>query len=183
MNSSNEITQWVDMYAEKLLKQACFLLSDKEEAEDIVQEVFLTAFVSIDKFQRKSNPLTWLKSILTHKIADFYRNKYKFQQVNFDYFFDEEGLWKDNEITKEWEDNETSLGTLLDDKEFKNVLEKCFEKLPEKWSILVKMGYLEEKKSNEICQEMQISNTNYWKILQRSRLQLRKCLELNWFDR
>jgi len=41
--------------------------------------------------------------------------------------------------------------------------------------------YLQEKKAATVCQEMGINTTNLWKILQRSRMQLRVCLENNWF--
>ena len=42
---------------------------------------------------------------------------------------------------------------------------------------------MEEKDCNEICQELEISPTNYWQILHRAKLQLRKCLELNWYKK
>ncbi|MDO4228480.1 MAG: sigma-70 family RNA polymerase sigma factor [Capnocytophaga sp.] len=179
--TEKQFAYWVDEYADKLLQHAIFMLSDRVDAEDIVQEVFITAYTSREKFQQKSQPLTWLKGILNHKIADFYRQKYKNTQISFDYFFDENGEWQPNQGFKEWED--ASNTTLTDDNDFLRTLEKCLEKLPEKWRILVKMCYLEEKKSDEICQETAVSTTNYWKILQRSRLQLKECLELNWFQK
>jgi len=37
------------------------------------------------------------------------------------------------------------------------------------------------KKGDLICQELDIAPTNFWQILYRAKLQLRKCLELNWF--
>jgi len=180
---TDEVAHWVDVYADKLLNHALFLLSDRVEAEDMVQEVFLTALSSYDSFQGKSNPLTWLKGILQNKVANFYKNKYKSQSVSFDCFFDEDGNWKARQEAKEWESEEQSLGGLLDNDEFSDTLERCLEKLPTKWAMLTKMCYLEEKKSSEICQEMGITQTNYWKILQRSRMQLKECLELNWFNK
>jgi RNA polymerase sigma factor (sigma-70 family) len=60
-------------------------------------------------------------------------------------------------------------------------LEDCIEELPSRWKIPLKMYYLEEKKSSEVSQELNVSTTNLWKILQRSRLQLRECLDFNWF--
>lgn len=46
---------------------------DKQTAEDIVQETFLAAIDSIDKFRGQSKLYTWLCSIANHKITDFYR--------------------------------------------------------------------------------------------------------------
>ncbi|UZJ64502.1 hypothetical protein OKW96_19375 [Sphingobacterium sp. KU25419] len=95
-----------------------------------------------------------------------------------DYFFDETGSWKDEAIIPDWSSEDQSL---MDDPEFTATMQHCLEDLPPKWKIPVKLYYLEEKKAPIVCQEMGISSTNLWKILQRSRLQLRACLENNWF--
>ncbi|MFK2298695.1 hypothetical protein ACIXMM_12595 [Bacteroides fragilis] len=46
---------------------------------------------------------------------------------------------------------------------------------------MVNKCYLQEQKAAEICRELNLSVTNYWKLLQRSRLQLRKCIDVHWF--
>jgi RNA polymerase sigma-70 factor (ECF subfamily) len=117
--------------------------------------------------------------ILKNKVADFYRKKYRNTgQISLDYFFDESGFWKGDNILYEWDEGQN----LLDDREFQVALEECLEDLPLKWKIPVKLYYLEEKKATVVCQETGITTTNLWKILQRSRLQLRACLENNWFN-
>jgi len=44
---------------------------DQAVAEDLVQETFLAALGSIDKFRGDSQLYTWLRSIAFHKINDF----------------------------------------------------------------------------------------------------------------
>lgn len=180
--TKNEILKnWVQQYSEPLLRRAVYLLSDKVEAEDIVQEVFIAAFSSYDSFEGKSQPLTWLMTILNRRVADFYRKKYRSEpEIKLDHFFDESGSWKNNDVLNDWnaENKETEL---LDDKDFNKTLEDCIEDLPSRWKIPMKLYYLEEKKAPEVSQELNISTTNLWKILQRSRMQLRECLEFNWF--
>ncbi|GIJ96455.1 DNA-directed RNA polymerase sigma-70 factor [Capnocytophaga stomatis] len=174
-----QITQWIEIYSKALLNRALYLVSDKEDAADIVQEVFLVAYTSFDSFQGKSSPLTWLYNILRNKTADFYRSKYKNPvNTNLSDFFDKEGSWADQSVLNFWQEISENSSEKED---FSRVLEECIEKLPPRWKILVKLYYLEEKKTEVVCQEMEISTTNLWKILQRSRLQLRKCLEINWF--
>ena len=61
-------------YRERLLrfvtpKVGC----DNQAAEDIVQEAFAAAIVSLAGFGARSSPYTWLCSIAQHKIADYYR--------------------------------------------------------------------------------------------------------------
>ena len=76
-SKEDELSRWVDEYSEALLSRAVYLLSNDEDASDIVQEVFISAYSSYDSFEGKSNPLTWLNKILLNKISDFYRAKYR----------------------------------------------------------------------------------------------------------
>jgi len=48
---------------------------DGDAAEDIVQESFAAALVSVSGFRSRSSPYTWLCSIAQHKIADHYRRQ------------------------------------------------------------------------------------------------------------
>lgn len=181
MMKNEALKNWVDEYSEPLLRRAIYVLSDKEEAEDIVQEVFLSALSSYDSFEGKSKPLTWLYTILNNKVADFYRKKYKTEtQIRLDHYFDETGSWKNNDVLNDWNASKKE-SELLDDDDFNKTLENCLEDLPSKWRIPMKMYYLEEKKAPEVSQVLNISTTNLWKILQRSRMQLRECLDFNWF--
>ena len=95
-------------------------------------------------------------------------------------FFDRTGAWTDDSVLHEWsrgieegEDRHTLM----------NTLDNCIDHLPSQWKVTVKLYYMEERKANEVCQELNIATTNLWKILQRSRMQLRKCIEVNWFEK
>lgn len=183
MTKNETLKSWIEQYSEPLLRRAVYLLSDKTEAEDVVQEVFIAAFSSYESFEGKSKPLTWLYTILNYKVSDFYRKKYKSEtEIRLDHFFDENGSWKDKNILNDWDASDKEI-ELLDNGDFNKTLQDCIEDLPSRWKIPMKMYYLEEKKAQEVSQELHISTTNLWKILQRSRMQLRECLELNWFTK
>lgn len=171
------LNKWIEAYSKPLLNRAMYLLSDREDAADLVQEVFLAAYSSFHKFEGKSQPLTWLTRILNNKAADFYRKKYKDPAtISLGHFFDEHGSWENNSVLSDWE-------TQPDEAGLTQTLNNCLEELPPKWKVPVKLYYLLEKKAPEVCQETGLSQTNLWKILQRSRLQLRECLEINWFSK
>jgi len=57
------------------------------------------------------------------------------------------------------------------------------ENLPLQWNAAVQLKYLEQKDGQEICQDLQISPSNFWQLIHRAKLQLRKCLELHWFKK
>lgn len=63
-------------YRERLLR---FVMpkvgGDCHAAEDIVQDAFAAALVSLAGFGARSSPYTWLCAIAQHKIADYYRKR------------------------------------------------------------------------------------------------------------
>jgi RNA polymerase sigma factor (sigma-70 family) len=135
---------------------------------------------------------SWLFSILNNKINDHYRKNIKNPIVNehqlnntgkspdTDPFFDLEGMWLKSQRPQLWEETEENL---TENEDFKNVMQHCLSELPAKWHSAVCLKYMDEKKGDIICQELEISATNFWQILHRARLQLRKCLEVHWFKK
>ena len=152
MNLKEEISSWVKAYTKDLFSYAITKVPQKEVAEDLVQDTFFSAYQSYENYQGKSNVKTWLFSILKHKIADYFRSKYKQNiEVGSDFintFFDEDHRWKPEYRPTNW-GNEKEL---LDDPEFSKALHNCFEKLPQKWSYAMQLKYLEEHNSKTIAQ-------------------------------
>ena len=181
-NSEKTIKGWVNNYYDQLFTWAYYKTSDKEASEDLVQETFIVAFKSFDNFKEKSSPKTWLMSILKNKIADHFRKVYRtnaHKTFSFDQFFNGNDEWVASQRPENWSEEHTE--NLLDNSDFNKILSNCLEKLPETWKSSIILKFIEEKDSSIICQELEISSTNYWQIIHRAKLQLRKCLELNWF--
>ena len=186
MNTDNTIhlTGLVEKYTDDLYSWAYHKVTDAELAKDLVQETFLAAAKNVHTFKGNSSPKTWLFAILNNKITDYYRKKVN-QTIRIDHrlisnLFDEQGSWKIEKRPQDWHEEETNL---LDDNDFQQILEQCLDELPEHWNNAVKLKYLLSKKGDEICQELGISRTNYWQIIHRAKLQLRDCIENNWFKK
>ena len=181
---TNLLTIWVENYTADLYKWALYKVSNRELAMDLVQDTFLSATEKMDSFKGDSSPKTWLFSILNHKIIDHYRKKVRqtvsVEDQSFSSFFEHDGGWQEQRKPNDWHIDEEE--NLLDDSEFQQVLKKCLDALPEKWSISVKLKYLMEKDSEEICQELGITPSNFWQIVHRAKLQLRDCVEKNWYN-
>jgi RNA polymerase sigma-70 factor (TIGR02943 family) len=186
-NSTSVLEQWVTQFSDELYSWAFFKTSSKEIAEDLVQDTFLAAFHKIDSFEGKSQPKTWLFSILNNKVIDYYRLSSRTTKKNLsltensgfelsDGLFNSHGCWKTNDIGTLWNQEEE----LLDNPDFNMVMEECMNDLPQKWKLALTSKYLSEKKTEAICQELEITTSNYWQIVHRSKLLLRKCLELKW---
>ncbi len=181
MDVQNDIISMVKTHTKDLYAYTLSKVYQKELAEDLVQETFLSALKSYTNFQNKSNIKTWLFSILKNKIADYYRSKYKTgTEVSSDIiekFFDDNHHWKPEYTPQNWSEEKE----LLDDPEFSNTLSECLKALPEKWYSIVQLKYLEETDSKIICSQLEITTSNFWQIIHRAKLQLRNCLEVKWF--
>ncbi|MBP5983968.1 MAG: sigma-70 family RNA polymerase sigma factor [Fluviicola sp.] len=181
------VSSWVQEHGDALYKRAFLKLKDKTLAEDIIQETFISAFQNFDKFKGSSSPLTWLYAILNNKIADHYRSNssYRFcydsikegDSADASDFFTKEGAW--NLVDEKHVLNNSAV--LLDDEEFNKVLAFCLENLPNQWNEAMTNKYLSNRNAQEICQDLSISMSNYWQIIHRAKLHLRKCIENNFF--
>lgn len=186
--STENFAHWVNTYTDELYKWALFKTSKTDVAQDLVQDTFLSAFEKIYQFKQSSSPKTWLFKILNHKIVDYYRAKGNKQFVAIepleedkanqaiDTLFDDKGRWVTMNHLNWGDENE-----LLDDPNFIEILNFCLDDLPEKWRMTILSKYIMEKESKAICQEQNLSASNYWQIIHRAKMLLKICLENNWF--
>lgn len=184
--SEIQFKQWVDDYTEYLLAWALMKISDRGTAEDLVQDTFLAAYRSKDKFKGEASPKTWLVSILKNKIADHYRSAQR-KKVQYESsgqmteneaaFFDKKGHWSPAFYPTEWEKQDK----LEENEGFQKVLSFCISGLSTKMAAVIRLKFFEQQDGEDICKELEISSSNYWQLAHRAKLHLRACLEKNWF--
>jgi len=174
---------WVDRYGDYLYRFALARALDRTVAEDVVQETFVSALHSMERFKGRSSEKTWLTSILKHKILDHFRRKYRDEKHHFEMaednirqLFDEKGHWKEG--PEKWK---TSPKRLFEQKEFLKILYACLEELSKRMARAFVLREMDGVSTEEICKVLHISATNCWVMLYRARTLLRQCLELNWF--
>lgn len=181
---------WMKTYADELYGYAMGKTSNSELAEDLVQESFLAGLKSLEKFKGLSSERTWLFAILKNKIADHYRKSSTKNEITnsklgnnggsfFDNYFTKNGDWKESAEPKVWG---IDFSKTIENKELGVALNKCIEKLAENQKLLIQLKLVEEENTEKICKELNITTTNYWVIIHRAKLQLRACLEKNWFE-
>lgn len=183
---------WVDLYSDEFFRFTISRIKNREVAEDLVQDTFLAGLNAMSEFRKDCSEKSWLYNILRNKIIDHFRKKVNSElkmsssgedrnEDDFlDHFFDHTEHWN----------QATSPGTLdisaqskLEQEEFMKFLMLCLSLLPEKWSKVFSMQNIEEYSSKEICKEMEITPSNLWTIVHRSKLQVRECLEKHWKDK
>ena len=186
MNIENNPELWLEQHGNFLYQYAMSrLANDTQLAEDMVQDTFLSALKSTSGYKGKSSERTWFVSILKNKIIDHYRrnkgNLFKqtgFQNEEFIESGPRQGWWKEEFAPSDWSNTPDKS---LEQKEFKSILQKCMDLLPQNLSAVFSMRELDGFETDNICKELDISSSNLWVMLHRARTSLRHCLELNWF--
>jgi len=177
--------RWIDNYADYLFNYTITRLDDTELAKDIVQETFFSGLKAMKNYRGDASERTWLVSILKRKIIDQYRKmnskKGKAEiRVNFYEEGGKKGKWLEECVPQTW-GNEAEQN--IESKELGLAINNCVNALPEKYRVVFKMKTMHNIDTEEICNELDISSSNLWVIIHRARLQLRKCMEENWFNK
>lgn len=174
--------KWIDQYSDYLFNYTITRVSDREIAQDLVQETFLAGLKSMKNFKGEASERTWLISILKRKIIDHYRkinsNKGK-AEVRINYNDSEsEGDWLEERVADPFEKNaEDSMQNC----ELKVAIHNCLDKLPLKQASVFKMKTILNYETEAICNDLEITASNLWVIIHRARTAMADCLKSNWF--
>jgi RNA polymerase sigma-70 factor (ECF subfamily) len=168
-----------------LLRFANLQLRNDALAEDVVQDALIAVLEKPGRFAGRSSLRTYVTGILKYKIIDALRSSGRERQIEtpddrseadvIDALFRADGHTM--ETPRQWSDPYATL----EQKDFFRILEACLERLPAKTARIFLMREWLELGTDEICKELGISASNAWVMLYRARLQLRECLDLNWF--
>jgi RNA polymerase sigma-70 factor (TIGR02943 family) len=174
-----------------LLKFARLQLRNDAWAEDAVSDTMLAAIAKPQAFGGRAQLRTWLVGVLKHKIVDTLRANLREPNIgdmrgNADSdesegdLLDAIGFKQDghfNEAPADWGNPDRDLSQ----RQFMAVMDACIAKLPPVQGRLFLMREWLELDAEEVCKTLNITSTNLYVQLHRSRLKLRECLQLNWF--
>lgn len=180
--------RWVDEHGDCLYRYALARVRAPEHAEDLVQETLLVAVRSQDRYSGRASERSWLVGILKHKIVDHFRNlgrETTFTDLEFlkdecSPKFIEGGWWNHDRGPREWR---PTADQAMQNAEFWQTFEACLGKLPTRVAAVFSLREMEDTSSKDVCQLLNISESNLWVMLHRARMALRECLEVRWFDR
>lgn len=161
----------VNRYKDLVFTIAMNITRNREDAEEVAQDVFLKAFQKLAGFRKESSFPTWLYRIAYNEaITKVRKNRIKMLDL------EEEIL----EIIPEEEVEEDIAG--LDEQEQKQVIAKILDKLPEIDRVLVTLFYLNNQPITEISEVTGLGESNVKVRLHRVRkriyLELQEILKM-----
>ncbi len=124
-------------YSEPLYWQIRRMVLNHENANDILQETFIKAWVNINHFRGDAKLSTWLYKIAINESITFINKERNKQTTSID---DKDSFLINNLEADQWFDGD----------ELKLELQKAINRLPEKQRLVFNMRYFQEMKYEDI---------------------------------
>ncbi len=134
---SNAFLQLIEKYQERIYVHIRRMVIDHEDANDLVQEVFIKVYQKIESFREDSKIYTWIYRIATNACLNFLAAKKRRM------FFSLEST-TDQLISK------LDESILIDGDEIQRKLHAAILKLPKKQQLVFNLKYFDEMKYEEI---------------------------------
>jgi RNA polymerase sigma factor (sigma-70 family) len=176
LQKGNQIAfgQLLDAYQQKVFGTCISLIPNKEDAEDVSQEVFIAVFKSIHQFKENSKLSTWIYKIATNKCLEFIRKKNAKKRFSFMQTI------LGNEIPLDKTSYFTEVnhpGILLENQEKSALIFKAIDTLTESQRIIFTLAKIDEKSYQEIVEITGKSLSSVESILFRAKKALQQKLE------
>ena len=155
-----------DRYYKEMYNTAVRIVKDPMEAEDIMQESFMSAFTKLHTFKGDVTFGAWLKRIVINNSIYQYRKQQRKQEVGLDSV-----MYKveDNDVV---DDDHGST-----ERKAQKVLE-AMKKLKDNYRVSLTLHLIEGYDYEEICSIMDISYANCRTTISRAKESLRKQMNI-----
>jgi RNA polymerase sigma-70 factor (ECF subfamily) len=140
----NAFTELYNRYWDKTFAVAMHRLDDEHEAEEVVQEVFLSIWLRRASLELTHTLATYLSTAVKYKVINHLARQYR-KQLQID------------ELTFSSPQTQDSTADWLHEKELRKQLDYSISQLPEKCRIVFLLSREENKTYAEIAAELNIS--------------------------
>ena len=165
----------VEKYQTMIINTCIGFLHDKQDAEDIAQEVFVEVFYSLGKFRKEAKLSTWLYRIAVNKSLNFLRSKKRRQWIQR--FEDAMGIGRPGQT----EPIETRHpGVEMETNEEAAMLHVTINSLSENQRIAFTLNKYEDLSYSEIADVMGVSVSSVESLIHRAKINLQQKL-MNYY--
>jgi RNA polymerase sigma-70 factor (ECF subfamily) len=185
----------IERYHPALVRLAQLYVSDRAVAEEVTQEAWLGVLQGIDRFEGRSSLKTWLFRILTNTAKT--RGQRERRSIPFSALGNESDesddpaveperfIHNDPERVGHWAISPHSWESLpeahVQSQETLGVIRRAIEALPPSQREVITLRDVEGWSAEEVCNALEVSETNQRVMLHRARAKVRRALE-RYFD-
>lgn len=127
-----------DIYLDAVYRFVYFRVGNRQDAEDVTEQIFVSMFESISRYVDDGKPFeAWVYRVARNKIIDFYRTRKTHISVD--------------EI-EEQADNQDLPEELADRQLTKEAVMKSLTKIPRQYQEIIILKFIEDKENEEISQ-------------------------------
>lgn len=146
----------VRVYSDPVYRYVRFRLHPRVEAvEDLVQEVFLTAWKSLERYGGEAPLRAWLLGIARHKVQDHYRQMLRQASLPED--------------VEEWEETGETMEALVMGQQAQGRVMEVLAELPEDYRLVLLWRYWEQQSAEVMAAETGRSSKAVERLLARAR--------------
>jgi RNA polymerase sigma-70 factor (ECF subfamily) len=174
----NAFETLVSRYERRIWALAKQMLQHDQDAEDVVQDTFLTALEHLHALRHGERFGAWLKQIATRLAYRVLAKRKRMPTEPLDALLsedpdEEETTLPRPQLVADWRDSPEAL---LQRKETMRLIEEALQQLPEKYRIVFWLRDVEQLSTRETAEALGISEANVKVRLLRARLMLREYL-------
>ncbi|MEJ5265571.1 MAG: sigma-70 family RNA polymerase sigma factor [Bacteroidales bacterium] len=158
----------VDRYKDRVFQTCMGFLHNRQEAEDLAQEIFIQVYVSLSGFKRRSAFSTWLYRIVINAALNMLRKKSKIAFVDL--------TTLNNTHFAMFKNDRDNPEQVLIETEDNSLLKEALDDLPDKQRAAIVLSYFNEMSQKEIAQVLDTTEGAVESLLQRAKKNLRKKL-------
>lgn len=168
----------VAAYEKRIFNVIYRILGDYEEAADLTQETFISAFKGFERFRGDSKIYTWLYQIAINHCRNKLRQRGRQRAIQVE-SIDQPRSWEDSEdgASRDIADLTNAPHLVLEEKELKEKILSAVQSLPPDYREVVVLREIQGLSYNEIAEVTNISLDNVKTRLSRARAMLRRKLE------
>ncbi len=160
----------VERHEDKVYGLALRMMGNEADAEDVLQDTFLSAYKALKNFKEKAAFSTWLYRLATNAALMKLRKKKGDKTIPLD---EQMAEFVPNPEIRDWS---AAPDSILEGKELKEIMEQAIQSLPDMYRAVFLLKDVERLRNNEIASILNISVSAVKSRLHRARLHLRKLI-------
>jgi RNA polymerase sigma-70 factor (ECF subfamily) len=176
----------IERYGGSLLRLAQMYVPSRAVAEDVVQETWIGVLKGLDKFEGRSSLKTWIFHILLNRART--RGRREDRSVPFSSLWDPESESGEPSVEPQWFKDDGWWGVHPRDwsavpeerllsQETRALIQQAIDALPPSQREVITLRDVDGWSSEEVCNALNISETNQRVLLHRARSKVRQAIE------
>src|SRR5205809_4800713 len=157
----------VRTFGGRLLAVARRFVRNEEDAQDIVQSAYLSAFRGLERFEGHSQLSTWLHRIVVNTALMRIRSRLRKPEESIDVLLP--AFHEDGHHVQRFSEWSAPADQLLEQKETRATVRACIEQLPENYRTVLLLRDIEELSTQEVAAMLAMTATAVKVRLHRAR--------------